>query len=284
MPHVSFRRLRQLRRTFGVLQAISPRLAARLAFALFLTPARRRLDASDAPWLASARKHELLSGTDRVTVHEWGVGPRTVVILHGWGSHAARFAPMGQALVAQGWRVLAIDAPGHGDSPGRRSSLPQFIGALDKVIHDLGPVHALIGHSLGALAAVNWLGQSAAPGRAAIRHLVLISGPSGAEFLIGNFEAMLGLNAQTARHLRAQFTYRFHRQPNAWSATAVAISIQIPVLLVHDRQDDVIPFAHSEQLLAVLPRARLLATQGLGHSGLLRDAATITQICRELET
>jgi pimeloyl-ACP methyl ester carboxylesterase len=284
MPHVSFQRLRQLRRTFAVLQAISPRLAARLAFVLFLTPVRRRLDAGDAPWLASARLHILLVGADRVPVYEWGNGLRTVVILHGWGSHAPRFAPMAQALVAQGWRVLAIDAPGHGGSPGRRSSLPQFIGALDQVIHELGPVQALIGHSLGALAAVNWLGQSAAPGREAIRHLVLISGPSGAPFLVANFVAMLGLNAQTARHLLARFTDRFHQQPDAWSATAIAGNIHIPVLLVHDREDDVIPFAHSEQLLAVLPHARLLATQGFGHSGLLRDAATITQICRELET
>ncbi len=212
----------KLRRVFGLLQAISPRLAARLAFALFLTPARRRLDAIDAPWLASARQHREVAGTE-FAVHEWGTGPRTVAILHGWGSHAARFAPLAQSLVAQGWRVLAIDAPGHGDSPGRRSSLPQFIRALDQVVQALGPAQGLIGHSLGALAAVNWLGQQpSAPGRAAIRHLVLISGPSGVPYLIDNFVAMLNLNAATARHLLARFTDRFHQQPESWSATALA--------------------------------------------------------------
>ncbi|MEO8308663.1 MAG: alpha/beta fold hydrolase [Pseudomonadota bacterium] len=284
MPHVSFQRLRQLRRMFAVLQAISPRLAARLAFAFFLTPARRRLDSTDAPWLAAARNRIVEAGSDRTTVHEWGTGPRTVVILHGWGSHAARFAPLAQSLVAQGWHVLAIDAPGHGRSPGRRSSLPQFINALDAVIQQLGPVQALIGHSLGALAAVDWLGQSTAQGRVDIRHVVLISGPSGVPFLINNFVVMLGLNAATARHLLHRFTDRFHRQPDGWIAAACAANIHVPVLLIHDRDDDVIPFAHAQQLLAALPQARLLATQGLGHSGSLRDAATIEQICRELES
>jgi pimeloyl-ACP methyl ester carboxylesterase len=284
MPHVSPQRLRQLRRAFAVLQAISPRLAARLAFALFLTPARRGLDSDDAPWLASARQHRLDAGPDAIAVHEWGTGPRTVVILHGWGSHAARFAALAQSLVAQGWRVLAVDAPGHGSSPGRRSSLPQFMRALDQVILELGPVQALIGHSLGALAAINWLGQSSARGSAEIRHLVLISSPSGVPFLIANFVGMLDLHPAAARHLQARFMDRFHRQPESWSATAPAANIQIPVLLIHDRDDDVIPFAHSEQLLAVLPRARLLATQGLGHSGMLRDAATIAAICKELES
>ncbi len=281
MPHVSPKRLRQLRRMFAVLQAISPRLAARLAFVLFLTPVRRKLDAVDAPWLATARQHRQVADGE-FAVHEWGTGPRTVVILHGWGSHAARFAPLAQSLVAQGWRVLAIDAPGHGSSPGRRSSLPQFIRALDQVVQALGPVQALIGHSLGALAAVNWLGQPSAPGRAAIRHLVLVSGPTGVPYLIGNFASMLNLNAATARHLLVRFTDRFHQQPESWSATALAARIQVPVLLIHDRDDDVIPFAQSEQLLAVLPHARMLATQGLGHSGMLRDTATIAEICKEL--
>jgi pimeloyl-ACP methyl ester carboxylesterase len=282
MPHVSPQRLRQLRRIFAVLQALSPRLAARLALVLFLTPIRRRLDSSDVPWLATARHHVVVAGTDRVTVYEWGTGPRTVVILHGWGSHAPRFAPLAQGLVAQGWRVLAIDAPGHGRSPGRRSSLPQFIGALDQVIRELGPAQALIGHSLGALAAVNWLGQCAGPEQQGISHLVLISCPSGASFLFNNFVDMLDLNEATARHLLARFTDRFHQQPGSWSATAHAGELRIPVLLIHDRDDDVIPFAHGEQLLALLPNARLLPTQGLGHSGMLRDAPTIAEICKEL--
>jgi pimeloyl-ACP methyl ester carboxylesterase len=289
MPHVSPQRLRQLKKLFSILQAISPRLAARLAFFMFLTPVRRKLDASDVPLLASARHHELLAGADRVHVHEWGIGPRTAVILHGWGSHAPRFARLAQALVAQGWRVQVIDAPGHGRSPGRTSSLPQFIRALDTVIRELGPAQALIGHSLGALAAALWLDQPEGesrtqPGRAEIRQAVLISTPSDVRFLVDNFVAMLGLNATTTRHVLARFADRFGDPPETWSAVDCAAGIRIRVLLVHDRDDDVVPFAHSEQLLARLPQARLHVTQGLGHSGMLRDASTISAICQELNT
>jgi ribosomal protein S18 acetylase RimI-like enzyme len=102
-------------------------------------------------------------------------------------------------------------------------------------------------------------------------------------FLIDNFVGMLDLHPAAARHLQARFMARFQQQPESWSATARAASIRVPTLLIHDRDDDVIPFAHSEHLLAVLPHARLRATQGLGHSGMLRDAATIAEICKELE-
>src|SRR6185369_17615122 len=77
---------------------------------------------------------------------------RTALIVHGWSSRAARFALLAGALVDRGWRVLAFDAPGHGLSSGRSSSLPQVMAALDAVVTELGPVQALVGHSMGALA------------------------------------------------------------------------------------------------------------------------------------
>jgi pimeloyl-ACP methyl ester carboxylesterase len=279
MPHVSPQRLRRLQRMFSVIQAISPRLAAHAALTLFITPMRRKSDAVDTQWQTLARNHSVVAGTSRVHVHEWGVGPRTVVILHGWGSHAPRYSTLAQSLVSAGWRVLAIDAPGHGRSPGRTSSLPQFISALDTVIRKFGPVEALVGHSLGGLAVALWLAQS---GQAGIRHVVLISTPLDAGFLVDNFVAMLGLGGATTRHLMARFTSRFQKGPEAWSAGAIAAGIGAPVLLIHDHDDDVVPFAHSQQLLKVLPQARLHETTGLGHSGMLRDAAAVSVITREL--
>jgi len=293
MPHVSPQRLRRLQRLFSVIQAISPRLAARAALTLFITPMRRKSDAADAQWLTLAKHHTVTAGTSRVHVYEWGAGSRTVVILHGWGSHAPRYSTLAQSLVAGGWRVLAIDAPGHGRSPGRTSSLPQFIQALDTAIRAFGPVEALVGHSLGGLAAALWLAQpttdqaGARAGKSpqsAIRHVVLISTPADAGFLVDNFVAMIGLRDATTRHLLSRFNSRFQKGPEAWSAAAIAAGINAPVLLIHDREDDVVPFAHGQRLLKVLPQARLHETSGLGHSGMLRDAATASLINQELGT
>jgi pimeloyl-ACP methyl ester carboxylesterase len=120
---------------------------------LFLTPVRRKLNPADEAEMYRARHHFLRCASgDPIHVYEWGEGPRTALILHGWGSHAARFTTMVRALTDRGWRVLAPDAPGHGESHGSTSSLPQFIGALDAVIEQLGPVQALVGHSMGSLA------------------------------------------------------------------------------------------------------------------------------------
>jgi pimeloyl-ACP methyl ester carboxylesterase len=266
-----------VRAALGVLQVFSSRLAARLALRLFLTPGRRRLDAVDAETVQRARVHELAFGQGHVRVYEWGSGPRTVVILHGWGSHAPRFAPLARALAAAGWRVLAPDAPGHGRSPGGHSSLPQFIAALDSIAQHFGPLHALVGHSLGALAVTLWLSRpgGVAPG---LRRVVLISMPSGAPFLIDSFHQMFGIGPATRQHMADLFRRRFGADPGQFVVGPDLHRIAVPVLLIHDLRDDVVPVAQSQQLHALFPNGQFHATEGLGHSGLLRNAETIRQI------
>jgi pimeloyl-ACP methyl ester carboxylesterase len=278
LPHVTPVLLARMRALLRLLQAASPRLAARVAFWLFLKPQRRELAPSDATFMATARLHEIAAAADRVRVYEWGSGARTVLITHGWGSRASRFAPLAATLVERGWRVLALDAPGHGLSPGRRSSLPQFMAALDAVATRLGPVQALIGHSLGALATVCARSGSAPAWFSSLQKLVLISMPSGAPFLVEAFHGMFGIKPATAGRLQELFRRRFGTGPAFFVAKPDSAARQLPTLVVHDRHDDIVPFAQSEALLLKLGNARLLTTEGLGHSALTRDAATMLAI------
>lgn len=227
--------------------------------------------------MATARLHHIAAGADRVRVYEWGSGARTVLIVHGWGSRASRFAPMANALAARGWRVLAFDAPGHGLSVGRSSSLPQFMATLDAIATQLGPVQVLIGHSIGALA-IACARTGAPPWFNALQRVVLISMPSGAPFLVEAFHGMFRIGTATARHMLDAFGRRFGAGPASFIASPDVVIRRLPVLVVHDRHDDIVPFAHSEALLPALQNARLLVTDGLGHSALTRDAATINAI------
>jgi pimeloyl-ACP methyl ester carboxylesterase len=57
-----------------------------------------------------------------------------------------------------------------------------------------------------------------------------------------------------------------------------AARIAAPVLLLHDPDDNIVPYAHSAGLFPLLPNAKFITTQGLGHSELTRDPATIANI------
>jgi pimeloyl-ACP methyl ester carboxylesterase len=278
LPHVTPALLARITVVMRIVQALSPRLAARLAFWMFLRPQRRELALSDSPFMAMARLHVIRTAGDRVQVYEWGAGTRTALIVHGWGSRAARFAPLAAVLAERGWRVLALDAPGHGLSPGRSSSLPQFMAAMDAVVRSLGPVHALIGHSLGALAIACARSGTAPEWFGALQKVVLISMPSGAPFLVQAFHGMFGIKPATASRLQELFRRRFGSDPAFFMASPDAALTRLPALVVHDRGDDIVPFAHGQELLPAFPNARLLTTEGLGHSALTRDPGTMQAI------
>ena len=279
VPGVTPTLQRRLRHVFTWLQWLSVPLASRLAFRLFLTPPRRKVEPADAPIIAQAERATLRCGADSFTVWHWGQGGPCVVLLHGWGSHAARFATFVAPLRAAGFSVIGIDAPAHGTSPGRLSDLPRFRDSLAEVLRRHAPVHAVIGHSLGGGAVLTVLAETA---EYHPRKICLFGVPSDMDYILGSFAMMLGLKYAARASLRERFAAHFGRSAADISVAAAATSVRMPVLIVHDEEDNVAPIAQGTALAAAIPHAIMWRTQGLGHSGALRDAATIERVVRVL--
>jgi pimeloyl-ACP methyl ester carboxylesterase len=283
IPGVSPRLRGRLRRFFALATRISPRLAARLALELFLRPPRRRMDAEDAPVVARAARRSLVLGRGRIHALEWTprqdggtpVPRPAVLLLHGWGSHAARFGSFVEPMLAAGWRVIALDAPAHGESTGRRSDLGQFRDALAAALDELAPVRGIVAHSLGAAAAV-WL-LADEPHRD-VRSLVVVGMPRDVGYMMESFMLVLDLRDDVRELLRRRFVARFGTAPEGFSAHALAARLRVPTLVVHDEDDDVAPLEHASHFALGLGRGRLSITRGLNHSGPLRDATTIANI------
>jgi pimeloyl-ACP methyl ester carboxylesterase len=275
VPGVSPDLQRRLRRFYGLVQTLSPSLAARLALRMFLTPPRRKLDAEDAPIVAQAVRTLVPVGADAFTKWTWGEGAPVVVVLHGWGSHAARFGSFVAPLRAAGFTVVGIDAPAHGASPGRTSDLPRFRDSLVEVLRAHQPVHAIIGHSLGGAATLTMLAETR---EFHPRKICLFGVPSDMDYILESFAMMLGLKDRALARLRERFARKFGRHAREISIAAAAPHVRVPVMVVHDEDDNVAPIAQGNALAAALPGATVLLTRGLGHSGGLRDAETIARV------
>jgi pimeloyl-ACP methyl ester carboxylesterase len=271
---------RRLRAAFALAQGISSSLAGWLAFLMFCTPPRRKLEPADAPILARATRSTLRCGKDRFTIYHWDHAGPTVVLLHGWGSHAARFADFVAPLHAAGFAVIGIDAPAHGTSPGRFSDLPRFRDSLAEVLRANEPIHAVIGHSLGGGAVLTVLAETADHHP---KKICLFGVPSDMDYILESFAMMLGLKPPALANLRARFLAKFGRPATAISVLAAAPSVRIPLLVVHDEDDNVAPIAQGTALVDAVPGAMLWRTRGFGHSGALRDAATIRRVIEFLK-
>src|SRR6476660_1584220 len=82
----------------------------------------------------------------------WGSGKLKILIAHGWGSKAADFYELINALRQLDTTVISFDAPGNGSSEGELSNLLLYAGAIKAVVKQQGIPGMAIGHSLGAMA------------------------------------------------------------------------------------------------------------------------------------
>jgi pimeloyl-ACP methyl ester carboxylesterase len=106
---------------------------------------------ADPPEGSSRTTIRTPSGTDLDAI-ELGEGSKVVVLSHGATGTKEDFYPIAEAFAADGWRVIAYDAPGVGDSTGTNGEGREE--ALTSVVEHARDTGAeavvLIGGSMGA--------------------------------------------------------------------------------------------------------------------------------------
>jgi pimeloyl-ACP methyl ester carboxylesterase len=250
------------------LAAVAPQAAARRVVDLFATPRRGRT----APPPAAPTRFVDAAG---VRLAVYGRGPGAPVLLaHGWEGSAEDLAAIGDALAAAGFRAVAFDMPAHGRSAGRRVTLADMARAVRGVADALGPLAAVVGHSLGATAALLAL-RDGLDARAA----VLIAPPGEPGPYLRAFTRVVGLGPRHDPGVRREIERRvgpFER----FDARAAARALAIPGLVLHDVGDRQVPFEDGVAIAEGWPGSELRAVEGLGHRRLLRDEAVVRDVVR----
>ena len=92
IPGVSLATRRALRVFYRAITWLSPRLSARLAFTLFSTPSRGFLRQGARVLAARAASVRSRYRKLQLQVYVWGGEGPSVLLMHGWSSHALRFS------------------------------------------------------------------------------------------------------------------------------------------------------------------------------------------------
>lgn len=268
--------VRWLGRGLRLVRRWAPSLSVRAAQRLFFTPlpTKRLARARPAPpgWLMEALPFE--QGRIAVWRHRDNDGHRPPVLLvHGWAGDAWQLRSLAEALHAAGLAPVLVDLPGHGRADGWHSTLPQFVRALFAVQARLGPWQAVVAHSLGALAAAHAAGQGLA-----LRRLVLIAPSMPPAPVIDGFGQAFGLGRVGAQQLREAIERHEGVPLAAFEPAWLAPRLAQPTLIVHDEDDAAAPIVHARRLAAALPASQWLATRGLGHRRVLRDAEVVRRV------
>ncbi|MFC4565458.1 alpha/beta hydrolase [Nocardiopsis mangrovi] len=264
------------RSIINTLAAASPRAAGRVAFELWRRPlVRGRVRAAEHAVHTAARRRVLdIDGRDVIT-YEWGDGRRPVLLVHGWRSRASRFSGFVSRLLELGYSPVSYDALGHGGTAGPAGTILDHQAIIRRLAERHGRFDGVVAHSLGVPFALYALRHGVAAGR-----VVAISGVCEFDYLVDAFCSELGLRPGVDRALRLAIERRlFAGDPGIWSRFSAADPAgwgDGPLLVVHNDTDTVVDPAQAGLLTAAYgPRARRIATTGLGHGRILSDPRVI---------
>ncbi|MYW01950.1 alpha/beta hydrolase [Streptomyces sp. SID3343] len=264
--------------------ALSPQAAGVLAYYLFRRPfARGRVRSTERETHARASVGRITVNGKRVVTYRWGDGTDPVLMLHGWQSRTSRYAPYVPELLARGLSPIGFDAPGHGDSGGRHTTLLEYADAARQLQERYGEFHTVMANSLGTLGAFEALRSGVRT-----RSVVTFSAVSEPEYLLDYFSDRVALDPRVKAALRARADARLLApETDIWlryRAASDPAAVTVPILVVHDEEDEMVPADLSRRLAAAFPeRARLLTTRGLGHRRVLSDVDLRTEVLAFLD-
>ncbi|MGW6705429.1 alpha/beta fold hydrolase [Streptomyces sp. NPDC054956] len=262
--------------TLNITARVAPGPVGRVAFALFVRPlGRPKVRAGEAEVMAGAVTGRLVVDGIPVTTYRWGDGGRPVLIVHGWTSRASRFAGFVEALRAQGRTVVSFDAPGHGESGGRATTILRQREIIRRLHAQYGDFSGVLAHSFGVVSTFFALRDGIRADR-----IVGIGAIADFDFLAERFRANAGVNQAVEDALRRHVQRRlFPDEPDVWPRFDVCHhpeEVPADILLVHDADDDTSAPSQSRGIAAAYgERARLIETSGLGHRRILGDPEII---------
>ena len=195
-----------------------------------------------------------LEASDGVKTHGWfvpGASARTVLYFHGNAGNISHRLHTIRQFRDLGWSVLIVDYRGYGKSEGRPREKGMYMDAqaawayLTDVRGIADADIVIFGRSLGGSVAA-WLAWKNSP---------------GALIVDSAFMSVPDVAADVYPWLPVRLLSRFKHATGSY-----VTAVDVPILVVHSRDDEIIPFHHGESIFAAANEPKSFLELRGGHN------------------
>jgi pimeloyl-ACP methyl ester carboxylesterase len=260
-----------IRLAFRAGGTISPQLAGRAAYKLWLTPARFPTPSSEQAVLESAEIEYYMINRRTIATYSWGQTGPTVLLVHGWSGRGTQLGAFVEPLINAGYRVLSFDGPAHGGSSGKQTNLYEIADVILGLNGRYGPFESVITHSFGGpcLAAAMQQGLNTSS-------VVSISPPASFTTLVDKFADTLSIPEKAVKDFVRRCEDVFGKDIFEQASMANNVrELDLPALVIHDEDDADIPWRDGQAVAQAWKNASFIKTSTLGHRRILRNPSII---------
>jgi pimeloyl-ACP methyl ester carboxylesterase len=261
--------------TAKFLEAISPKLAMLFAAKLFVRPIKHKIPKRELHMVQKSKQTILFvpSLKKNIVVYNYGESDKKILLVHGWSGRGTQMVKIADKMLELGYAIISFDAPAHGKSDGKTTIMTEFIASILEIEKQFGPFEFAIGHSLGGMSILNAIKQNLN-----VKKAIIIGSGDIIQDVIDDFIQKLQLKPKIGLLLKNHFEKKYNEPMENYSSSFSAKSVTIPVLIIHDKDDDDVALKAAHNIHKHLKNSTLMITEGLGHRKILGDTKVIETI------
>jgi pimeloyl-ACP methyl ester carboxylesterase len=248
----------------------------------FFGPSRYEVKPAEQEIMEWGNSYRIKFDEGELAVTAWGSSGPAVLLMHGWGGARAQMTGFVDPLLFAGYRVVAFDQPGHGESDGTTTNLLKIAPTMGLIAEREGPFYAVIAHSFGTLITSYALVERGLPLPA---RLVYFGAFNWLMDSLPRFQVLANLPDEIMKGFRGMLYEEFGKAVlESITNESLVPRIQIPAMMFHDVGDNVTPVEDSRAIARVWKQAQFVETEGLGHRGALQSKSIHEQVLRFLKS
>lgn len=266
--------------TAKFLEVISTKLVVKFAAKLFTTPIKHKIPKREFHMDKESVQETVFVPTinKEIVIYNYGKSEKKILLVHGWSGRGTQLVKIADELLNLGYSTISFDAPAHGKSKGNSSIMIEFIASILELEKQFGPFEFAIGHSLGGMSILNAIRQNLK-----IKKAVIIGSGDIIQDIIDDFVNKLKLKTEIGIKLRDYFEKKYNSKMDYYSASNAAKEVTIPVLVIHDENDDDVNVKAAYNIIENLKNSELMITKNLGHRKILGNTEVIKRIAEYIK-
>lgn len=269
------------RKYFQFVSALSPKIAARQSFRTFQKVRKKNIRPREAAFFSMAQHHVVESSVGKIDCYQ--IGDKNlpkVVLVHGWDSNIGSLTSIANALLKANKQVIGLNLPGHAFSKSNSTNLLECSQGLNAVLDffDIDENASIISHSFGSAVVAYTLSKK----EIKVDKLIFLTNPNQMEEIFREFQQIIGLGNRAYQGLKKITEQKLGESLSAVSVEECLKRCQFNELnLIHDKNDKVLSYTNSEQIIEVHPTAKLHTFENIGHYKMLWNSEVIEK-CVEI--
>lgn len=263
---------------FTIVSKIFPNIAAKQALGLFQKAPKRDYKPNEIDFYNKAKHFKVDYSEESLDAYEIGSeNSKLVFIVHGWGSNLGRLSEIAFRLEKEGYRVVGLNFPAHGNSKLKKTNMVYAKNALVKLIETINPQESfsIVSHSFGSGVSALALREMGLP----VDKLVYLTSANQVKDIFLESKKMINLGDKA-------FKMMLEKSEALVKVDFMTLNVQDilkdvkykKLLLVHDKFDKMLPYRYATEIAAVARDCELMTIENKGHSGMLFEKEVIEKV------